>query len=426
MADLRLSPAQERSIAQSTARINIWDGSVRSGKTIGSLLRWLMYVARAPRGGALVVTAKTLDTVHRNVFGPLQDPALFGPAAKLVKYTRGAPTATILGRTIEVITANNALAEGRLRGLTCAGAYVDEATLLPEAFWDQLLARLSVTGAQLFATTNPDNPGHWLRKKFILRQGELNLRYWHFTIDDNHALDQNYVASLKKEFVGLWHRRFIKGEWVQAEGAVYDMWDPDRHVIDVLPPISRWIGLGIDYGTVNPFAGLLLGVGQQPTGKDQRARLYLAGEYRYDSKTQRRQLTDIEYSKRLRDWLSNFPIPHYPGLVGVRPEWTVVDPSAASFLAQLYQDGLTPTLADNSVLDGIRLTSSLLANDQLLVHRSCTGWIDEIGGYSWDDKAAALGEDKPIKDNDHSLDAGRYVVKTTEAVWRGQLLEAAA
>lgn len=408
MPDLRLSPAQERSIAQSTARINIWDGSVRSGKTIGSLLRWLTFVARAPRGGALVVIGKTLDTVHRNVFGPLQDPALFGPAAKLVHYNRGAPTATILGRTIEVITAANALAEGRLRGLTCAGAYVDEATLIPEAFWDQLLARLSVPGAKLFATTNPDNPGHWLRKKFILRAGQLDLRYWHFTIDDNHALDSAYVSSLKKEFVGLWYRRFILGQWVQAEGAVYDMWDPDRHVVDILPRISRVISVGVDYGTTNPFAALLLGLGED-------GRLYFTNEWRYDSKLARRSLTDHEYSERLRGWLGD-----------IRPEWLVVDPSAASFIEQLYRDGLVPHAADNAVVDGIRTVSTLLATDRLKVHRSCTGWIDEVGGYAWDDKAAEAGEDKPIKANDHSLDAGRYGVHTTRASWHNQITEAKA
>lgn len=420
MADLLLSPKQERSIAHATARINIWAGSVRSGKTIASLLRFLMFVATAPRGGQIVVIGKTLDTVARNVFGPLCDPAVTGPAASLIKYTRGASTAVILGRQVEVITANDARAEGRLRGLTAVCAYVDEATLIPEAFWNQLLARLSVRGAKLFATTNPDNPGHWLRKKFIARQGELNLRHWHFTLDDNPGLDTEYVESLKREYVGLWYKRFIEGRWVQAEGAVYDMWDPDRHVIDVLPPMSRWIGLGVDYGTVNPFAGLLLGIGQQPTGDDQKPRLYLAGEYRYDSRAARRQLTDAEYSQRLRTWLDEFQVPHTE-LRGVRPEWIVVDPSAASFVQQLAHESLSPALADNSVLDGIRLVSSLLASGRLLVHRSCTGWIDEIGGYAWDDKAAERGEDKPIKADDHSLDAGRYVIKTTEFAWRSQL-----
>jgi PBSX family phage terminase large subunit len=411
MAELRLSEPQERSIAQSTARINIWDGSVRSGKTIGSLLRWLMFVANAPRGGSLVVVGKTYDTVSRNVFGPLADPALFGPAARLVKWTRGAPTATILGRQIEIITANDVRAENRLRGMTAAGAYVDEATLIPENFWDQLLARLSVPGAKLFATTNPDNPGHWLRKKFILRRGELDLQYWHFTIEQNHALDPEYVANLKREYVGLWYKRFILGDWVQAEGAVYDMWDPDRHVVDILPSIDRWIALGVDYGTVNPFAALLLGLGSD-------RRLYLTNEYRYDSRLTRRSKTDAEYSAALTQWLDKLE---------VWPEWVAVDPSAASFVQQLYRDGrVTPAPANNSVIDGIRNVSSLLATDRLKVHRSCTGWIDEIGGYAWDDAAAAKGEDKPIKADDHSLDAGRYAIHTTAHTWQGQLLEAAA
>lgn len=424
MPSPQLSLKQEQSIAQSTARINLWDGSVRSGKTVASLIRWLHYVAHAPRGGVLVVMGKTLDTVARNVFGPLQDAAITGPAAKLVKYTRGASTATILGRQVEVITFNDKSAENRVRGLTGAGAYVDEATLMPENVWNQLLARLSVPGAKLFCTTNPDNPGHWLKKKFIDRRLDVGMRYFKFTIDDNHSLDPSYVAWLKKVNVGLWYRRFILGQWVQAEGAIYDMWDDRRHVVDIVPPITRWVSLGVDYGTRNPFSALLLGVGAPaaaPMDERIRPRLYLAGEWRYDSSQHRRQLTDSEYSRRLRDWLAKYPIPHSPGQFGVRPEWTVIDPAATSFVEQLYRDGLTPTLADNAVLDGIRLVSSLLADDQLLVHSSCTGWIDEVGGYAWDDKAAAEGEDKPIKADDHSLDAARYGIKTTEFAWRSQL-----
>jgi PBSX family phage terminase large subunit len=416
-ADLPLSPQQIRSIVEAQARINVWEGSVRSGKTIASLLRWLMYVADGPEGGDLIVAGKTFDTVTRNVFGPLQQRALFGAVSKQVHYTRGSSTASILGRPIEVITANDAKSEGRLRGMTAAGAYVDEATLIPEGYWRQLLARLSVPGAKLFATTNPDGPAHWLRKEFLLRAADLNLASWRFRLDDNPSLDPAYVASLKREYVGLWYRRFILGDWCLAEGAVYDMWDEARHVVDILPVITRWIALGIDYGTTNPFAALLLAVGVD-------RRLYLASEYRYDSKLARRQLTDSEYSERLRGWLADVPVPT-TGLRGVRPEWTVVDPSAASFVTQLYRDGLTPTLANNAVLDRIRLTSSLLARDLLRVHRSCKGWRDEIPGYSWDPKKALAGEDAPIKADDHSLDGGGYAVLTTEAAWRPQLLEAA-
>lgn len=415
-----LSPAQIRSIVEAQARINVWEGSVRSGKTIGSLLRWLMFVANPPRDGELVMIGKTRETIARNLFAPLQNPNLFGPVAQHIRYTQGAPTAQILGRTIHIIGANDEKAEPKVRGMTVAGGYVDEATVLPRSFFDQLLARCSVPGAKVFATTNPDNPGHWFRKDYLLRAKETQLATWHFTIDDNPHLDPGYVAWLKSTYVGLWYRRFILGQWVQAEGAIYDMWDEDRHIVDILPRIERWIGLGIDYGTVNPFAALLLGLGAD-------GRLYFTNEWRYDSRRARRSLTDHEYSERVRGWLGSIPHPHAPAIVGVQPEWTVVDPSASSFVQQLYRDGLTPTLADNSVLDGIRLMGSLFATDMLKVHRRCDGFIEEVPGYCWDEEhAEKYGEDKPIKDGDHSLDAGRYDVKTTEAIWRPQLREAAA
>lgn len=404
MATPRLSDLQEESIADSTARINIWSGAVRSGKTIASLLRWLEYVHRAPAGGALVVSGKTLDTVGRNVFGPLQDPAITGPAAAHVQYTRGASTATILGRQVEVITANDARAEGRLRGLTAAGAYVDELTLMPEQFFTQLLARLSVPGAKVLCTTNPDGPGHWVRKKFLLREHELDLRSWSFALDDNPALDPAYLANLKAEYTGLWYKRFIQGLWVQAEGAVYDAWDETRHVVKTLPNIVEWISCGVDYGTTNPFAALMLGLGDD-------GRLYFTREFRYDSKLARRALTDAEYSARLRAWLAQGPFPRY----------VVVDPSAASFRVQLHHDGITSTLADNEVLPGIRTFASLLATDQLRVHESCVGLIEEMPGYAWDDKKALEGEDVPIKAGDHSLDGGRYALHTTKSIWRGRL-----
>ena len=409
---LPLSPKQIRSIAHATARMNVWSGAIRSGKTIASLVAFLIAIATAPSSGLIVIVGRSLQTIERNVLDPLQDDALFGSLARLIQHTRGATTATILGRTVHLIGASDARAEGRLRGLTACLAYVDEATLVPRGFWNQLLGRLSVPGARLFATTNPDNPGHWLRKEFINRAGTLDLRHWHFTLDDNPSLDPKYVASLKAEYVGLWYRRFILGHWVQSEGAIYEMFDSEKHVVTEVPHITRWLCDAIDYGTVNPFADLLIGL-----GADQR--LYVVSEYRHDSRAARRQLTDAEYSAARRRWLAAVPQPQAGNVLGVRPEWTIVDPSAASFIEQLHRDN-TPSVmpADNTVLDGIRGVAGLFAADRLRVHASCTGLIDELPGYSWDDEAAEKGEDKPIKLEDHSCDALRYGVRTTEALWR--------
>ncbi|MFF3353371.1 PBSX family phage terminase large subunit [Streptomyces sp. NPDC002917] len=409
---LPLSRKQLRSIGRATARINLWHGSVRSGKTIASLLAFVIAVATAGPSGLIIICGRSLQTIERNVFEPLQDPALFGPLARHIHHTRGATTATILGRTVHLIGAADTRAEGRLRGLTAQLAYVDEATLLPEGFWTQLLARLSVPGARLYATTNPDSPRHWLKAGYLDRAAELNLRAWHFKLADNPSLSPEYVADLSAEYVGLWRRRMIDGAWVVAEGAIYDMWDERAHVVADLPEMRRyWVGL--DYGTTNPFSAILLGLGVDD-------RLYACAEWRHDSRATHRSMTDAQYSAALRAWLDEWQHPAAaPGAAGVAPEWTFVDPSAASFSTQLWNDGHPGvTRADNNVADGIRSVAAALAAGLLFVHESCTGLLAEMPGYSWDPKATERGEDKPLKVNDHSVDALRYAVHTTAHEWR--------
>jgi PBSX family phage terminase large subunit len=402
----RLTPAQIRSIANSDGQINLWDGAIRSGKTQGSLLKWLLYVRQAPPG-ELIMVAKTVQAAHRNLFVPLMDPAKFSrDIAANVHYTSGAPTATIFGRRVHVIGANDAKAEGKIRGFTGAGAYVDEATLVPHDFWRTLLGRLSAPGAKLFATTNPDSPAHWLRKEIILADDPA-VRHFHFKITDNTFLPDEYVRMIKNQYTGLYYRRFIDGEWVAAEGAVYDMYDEDRHLVDILPAISQWVAVGIDYGTSNPFHAVLVGLGADGL-------LYAASEYRYDGRKSSRQKSDSQYLEAVQGWLTK---PKGVRLMGV-PRMFVVDPSAASFRTELMQAKMPQYAGDNAVLDGIRTVSNLLAKDKLKISRvGCPELIREIQSYAWDDKAALLGEDKPIKVDDHGVDALRYAVHTTRSIW---------
>lgn len=406
-----LSPKQIDSIVEARAFQNIWEGSVRSGKTIASLLRWLDFVADRPEGGELVMVGRTRDSLARNVFGPLTDPTIFGSLARDITYTNGAPTAQVLGRTVHALGANDAQAEPKVRGLTCAGAYVDELTTLPRAFYDQLNARCSIDGSKIFGTTNPDNPAHWARKEYILRPREQRLRSWHFVMDDNPGLSEDYKARQRTAHRGLFYKRNVLGLWVQAEGAIYDMWDEQRHVVTELPPIARWLCVGIDYGTTNPFVALLLGLGTDGC-------LYVTSEYRHDSKAAQRSLTDAEYDRALRTWIQ---------AQGVHPEWVVIDPSAASFIEQAHRSGgLNVISADNSVIDGIRTVASLLGAGRLKIHTSCTGLIDEMVGYVWDTKASDAGDDKPLKQADHGPDALRYAIRTTELMWRPHIPHGAA
>jgi PBSX family phage terminase large subunit len=418
-----LSAKQRQSIAEATARINLWEGSVRSGKTLSSIVAFLEALRTGPRGPVAII-GKTRDTVARNVIDPMAD--LFGTLApSAVQYTRGAPTAVILGRLVHVMGANDARSEGRLRGLTLALAYVDEATLVSRPFWGQLLFRLSVPGAMLFATTNPDSPAHWLKKDYLDRAHHLGIASWHFTLDDNPALTPEYVAAIKAENVGLFYKRFVQGLWVAAEGAVYDMLDLDTggqhraHWQQVRRSlVGRW-WMGVDYGTSNPTHAVLLGLGADE-------RLYVCGEWRHDGRKQR-SLSDAEQSQRIRTWLDAgalIPLPegaHPDARPGpVWPDRTAVDPSAASFRRQLRNDGWTGLVeADNAVLDGIRNVSSLLAARRLLFVDGAAPELErELLGYVWDEKAQDKGQDEPSKVDDHGPDGLRYGVQVSRSVWR--------
>lgn len=417
-----LSGKALQAVRHSTASINAFEGSVRSGKTFASMLMWMRYARTGPAGPLLMV-GRTQRTVKQNLIDPMVE--MLG--AKRCRYVAGAGVLYLFGRTVYVVGADNEASVTKIQGLTLAGAYVDECATLPKSFFNMLYSRLSIEGSQLFLTSNPAGPQHWLKvdwlnraRLWVDRDGRLtenpngvDLHRFTFKLEDNPHLPPGYVTRIKSSYTGLFYRRYVNAEWVAGEGAVFDFWDPVQHVVSDLPLIRRWVAAGIDYGTVNPFHAVLLGLGSDGV-------LYATSEWRWDSRARKRQLNDALYSKHVREWLDGVPVPGMSG-TGVHPEWTVVDPSAASFWTQLHDDGLDPRKGDNSVLDGIRLLSSLLAGGQLKIHRSCAHLIDEMPSYSWDEKAAAAGEDAPVKEADHGVDALRYALKTTYQEWRWDL-----
>jgi PBSX family phage terminase large subunit len=394
----RFSRKQLDVIANATARLNILDGSVRSGKTVASLVAWIKFVAEAPPGELLMV-GKTERTLKRNILDPLEQMV----GSKNFKLNRGEGEATLFGRRIYLAGANDERAEGKIRGMTLVGAYGDEITLWPESFFTMLLSRLSVPGARFIGTTNPDSPYHWLKVNYLDRAGELNLKSWHFTLEDNLNLDPAYVEALKKEYTGLWYKRFILGLWVLAEGVVYDMWDEDKHVRPAPTGLNRFI-VAVDYGTNNPCTFGLYGWSNSmnPT-------VYLVREYWYDSRETGRQKTDAEYADDFANWLGD-----------IIPEAIYVDPSAASFIAELRKRGYVVTEAANDVLDGIRFVATMLSQGRFFIDPSCKHTIKEFYSYVWDHKAQLKGEDKPLKQNDHAMDRNRYALYShfrTEPAW---------
>lgn len=385
-----LSAKQLESFQDSNAKINIWEGAVRSGKTYVSLVRFLDEVANGPIGNYVILT-RTYDTFRRNVLQLLEE--LCGLD---VRYYSGKREMVLWGRPIFVVGADDERAEAKIRGPTFAGAYVDEISLIPHSVFKMLISRCAMKGARIFGTTNPDSPYHWLKTDY-LNDKNCDVMSWQFTLLDNPELKKDEQEYLKRQYKGVWYKRFILGQWVQAEGAIYDFFDEKIHCIDFAPSNAEYYVCGVDYGTSNPTSFVLLGV-----NRDKFPNMWIEKVFYYDSKTHQRQKTDSEYADDLKKFVQHKNV-----------QAIYVDPSAASFKAELNKSGMDNIFdAQNEVLDGIRFVGDMLNNGTMKICRSCRPLIEEFQSYIWDAKSAKTGIDKPVKENDHALDALRYCVYT--------------
>lgn len=385
-------------IRNSNARLNIMYGSVRSSKTVNCTVRWLDYLVSGPPGD-LAMFGKTTATLQRNVLNDLFDTV--GPSNyKWINRQQG--ELRVLNRRIYCFGANNEDAESKIRGATLAGALCDEVNLYPQSVFNQLMARLSIAGAMCFCNCNPDSPYHWFNTDYILNKEITDKKVWKFLMEDNLSLDPDYVRSLKQMYKGVWYDRMINGDWVAAEGRVYDMYEPKRHKIDttkaiagsmVSPNAVRWI-VGCDYGTSTVMSWGLYA--KFPSGV-----VYKVREFYWDAQKKQVQKTDSEFAGEFVKWLG-----------GIVPAAVYCDPSAASWKLELMRRGYVVLNADNDVVNGIRYVGSRLALDKYFIDESCTNTDLEYVSYSWDAKAQEKGIDKPVKAHDHACDTDRYALYT--------------
>lgn len=403
---LALSDHAQLGVRLATGAVNIWDGPVRSSKTLSScvaLIRWLS--TDAPKG-ELAMLGQSEDAIARNVVPVLR--VLLGAAS--VGHKRG--ELQIMGRTVRIFGGATERDQDRIAGMTLAGAYVDEASRLAESMWNMLMTRLSVPGARLFATTNPAGPRHWLYRHWVAKAA-VWVRHTGIETDpagvcvrvthgptDNLGMDPAYWARMQATMVGAFYRRYILGEWVSAEGAIYPTVNVASHVEG---DITGWF-LGIDHGTTNPTAVELVA--------ETRTDAYVVDELRLDS-TVLGQLSDARQLEHFTAWAGRGHGRH------AKRAW--VDPAAASFRVAMRDAGWPAVEGNNDVLPGILLISSLMAMGRYHILESCEHTIDEAAGYSWDPKKAEQGEDAPMKVDDHHMDAIRYEAMGRRSLYRSWL-----
>jgi PBSX family phage terminase large subunit len=381
------SQKQDQSFTEATRRFNIWVGSVSAGKTYSSLERFIYDLKNGPPGEAMIIGVNR-TSIQRNILTHLYTQLGFPcPTEKSQKDE-------IYGRVLWFVGAPDVSSVSTIQGATLALAYVDEATCLPEPFWKMLESRMRVPGAKILATCNPEGPAHWLKKDYIDNKA-LDLVCFQFNLEDNPTLDEAYKQQLKASYTGMWYKRYILGEWTLATGAIYDTYDHlNEYVLDY--PTPSYYIVGIDYGTTNATAAVLVGV--TPNKWPQ---LHVEKEYYYDSAKAGRAKTDAELVKDIKDFIG------YKSISAI-----YLDPSAASLKIALRQSNLPVLDAINDVVPGIKTVGKFIAGKNLVIHKSCRTLIDHIQSYAWCPKAADRGEDKPIKKNDHITDALRYSCHT--------------
>ena len=365
----------------------ICDGAVRSGKTLCMGLSFFCWAMRSFRRQSFGLCGKTVTALRRNLLNTLA-PVLrelgFQWEEKVsqnkvtVRFGGGENTFYLFGGKDEGSAA-------LIQGITLAGVLLDEAALMPRSFVEQACARCSVEGSRLWFSCNPEGPEHWFYKEWIQKTQERNALYLHFTMEDNPALSPRVIRRYARSFSGTFYRRFVLGEWVAAEGRVYDFFDESFVKPAPEGEMEQW-RISCDYGTVNPAS---FGLWGRRNGV-----WYRVKEYYYDSRAEKRQKTDGEYAGELEK------------LAGGRTiQKIVVDPSAASFIELLRRRGWTVEKADNDVLAGIRTTAELLRKGELVICNPCTDAIREFSLYCWDEKAVG---DRVKKIHDHAMDDIRY------------------
>lgn len=367
------------------------DGSVRSGKTVSMAVGFLLWSMSRFEDQRFALCGKTIESLRRNVAGLLPR-WMEGLAVIQEKRSENKLTVTMGNRHNEyyLFGGKDESSYQLIQGLTLAGVLFDEVALMPRSFVEQALARCSVAGSKFWFNCNPEGPEHWFYKGWVQKAEERKLLHLHFTMEDNPSLDPEIRVRYQRLYTGVFYRRYVRGEWVAAEGRIYDMFDPDRHVALRETAGPCWVS--VDYGTQNPTVFLLW-------RQDGAGHWHCAREYYWSGRKEGRQKTDGEYARDLEGFLE-----------GERPRAVIVDPSAASFIALLRQRGYAVQGADNQVLTGIRQVGELLQQEKLSISPDCVHTISEFQAYVWDSSAG--GQDRPVKEHDHCMDAIRYFAAT--------------
>ena len=362
---IELTPKQAEYVREAHHRWNFAVGAVRSGKSHLAVQYTIPNCLRERHGerGINLILGASKENIERNVLTPMRD--IWGN--NMVSDINSRNWATMFGEKVYCIGAENVRQVSKLRGSEVKFCYCDEIVDINKEVFEMLKSRLSLPYSICHAAANPSYPTHFV-KEFI---------------------------DSKDKGVDIYCLIFPM--YMDAFGT------PGRETTD--------FAISMDYGTQNPFAALIW----EKAGDV----WYATRGYYYSGRDSGKQKTDAEYGEDLKRFAAPLierrkAAQERTGQIQPKIR-VIIDPSAASFIALLHQEDWCRVIpADNDVANGLRDTATALQTGLIKINPAIKDWRKEVEGYVWDESQ----EDRPVKENDHFMDATRYFVKTMRVTKR--------
>lgn len=366
----------------------ILSGAVRSGKTYVDNYIFLLELRRVRKLAnrdhvavpKYILAGYSSGTIYNNIISELEN--TFGIE---IKYDRRGHF-NLFG--VEVVPAYTGSSRGigGIRGMTSYGAYVNEASLATHGVFQEIIQRCSKDGARIIADTNPDNPNHWLKTDYIDNHDPAaRIKSFHFTLDDNTFLSDDYVQALKAATPsGMFYDRSILGLWVTADGIVYRDFDQRTMIINQEQvPEDLHIYCGVDWGFEHK--GVIT-----VWGDDYEGNIYMLEEHTSQYKY-------IDYWVRVAKDIQK----RYGYNINF---W--VDSARPDNVSEFQRNDINAINADKARMAGVERVAEFMKLGRFFVVDSAIDqFTSEIYQYVWDENTG-----EPKKENDDVMDSMRYAI----------------
>jgi PBSX family phage terminase large subunit len=300
----------------------------------------------------------------------------------------------------------------KIMGTQFSTVFINEATQVPYATYQAVKTRAVDDAAgrldpKIVVDCNPANQYHWIHRYFLqhedpesgeqVKHAKSLFRRGPWLPTDNDRLSDRGRQVLES-LTGVAYDRLVKGLWVGSEGLVY----PDFEQAVVEPfPVTGWdLFAAADFGFTNPFVFLLFALDRA------NETYYLIDEYRSVGRTALENCQALK--KRKPEYLSG----------SLALEWIVADHDAGD-RATMAQQGLRTLAADKDIKSGVQSVRDLIGakrGTKLRIFATCQHTRNEAMGYRYPaEKHGDDRDEKPVKENDHCMDALRYFAKRVTA-----------